>query len=209
VRTLDISTKGLEEVTQYFERLPEVAERASLLAINDTARFARREGSKQIRSQVNFKRDYLGSETSGRFVIGQFATAKRQEAVIVGRDRPTSLARFATGAVRFGRPRSPIKVKVSAGGSATQLKRAFFVRLRAGKALNEDNFNVGLAVRVNKGEKITNKRISAAPFGKNAFLLYGPSVGQVFSSVADELVGPVADRLEQDFVRQFERLSRG
>ena len=193
-----------------FEQMPEIADEAARIAVNDTARFARRTGSKLVRSQVNFKAGYLGSDNSndGALAISKFATSGDDDAVVRAREMPTSLARFATGQPTFGRRRGGVNVKVEPG-SSKEMKRAFFIKLRRGNSdINGENYNVGLAIRLKKGERVLNKKRMRNISG-NLYLLYGPSVAQVFDDVAIEILGEVSDKLATDFIRQFERLNRG
>src|SRR5690606_3409618 len=205
MRALEIEARGLDEFIKLFEDFPQRANEAARLAVIETARYARREGSKEIRDQVNFSRCYLGDEKTGRLVIGDPKRSDGTEAVILGRDRPTSLARFAIGSTKPGKRRKPVKVRVSAKGGTETLKRGFFIRLRQGKVLDDENFNVGLAVRLAKGERLQNKR-QAILIASGLYLLYGPSVGQVFSAVAEDIEPEVSEKLETEFLRQFDRL---
>jgi hypothetical protein len=43
----------------------------------------------------------------------------------------------------------------------------------------------------------------------NLYLLYGPSVDQVFRDVRFEVQAPIGDVLESSFLRNYGRLSRG
>jgi hypothetical protein len=198
-----ITTRGLDDLKRYFERLPEVANTAARMAINDTLAFAKTEGSRRIRKDINFKPGYL----QDNLTIARKASDNRLEGEIVGRDRPTSLARFATGNPTFGRRKkgSAIKVNVSPDGGTRTIPDAFYMRLRRGKSIEGDSFNIGLAIRLKPGETIRNKREMVA-FSKGLYLLYGPSVGQVFDDVAIDMEPMLSDRMEDEFVRQFNRL---
>jgi hypothetical protein len=208
--TLTVEARGLDALRAMFEQMPEIADEAARLSINDTIRFARRTGSKRVRSQVNFKAGYLGSDDSddGALAISKYAKTGEDDAVLRAREMPTSLARFATTQPTFGRRRGGVRVKVSPG-STKAMPRAFFMKLRRGNSdITGENYNVGLAIRLRKGERIENKK-RMRNIGGNLYLLYGPSVAQVFDDVAVEMLAEVSDKLASDFVRQFERLSRG
>jgi len=155
----------------------------------------------EMRKEIAFPAGYL--EDVDRFGQSGFATAQRLETKISARARPTSLARFSDGGVGEG-----VTVRVKAGRT-TRLKRAFTVRLRAGAAITADGFNLGLAVRVKPGTVIRNKKdgASAARLAPNVFLLYGPSVDQVFRTVATTATPKVLDLMGAEFLRQFARLS--
>lgn len=201
--TVEVTTRGLDQLAAFFREVPEVASRAAVFAVNDGSVFARRLSSKEIRDQVNFSAGYLLDD--GRLTITKKARGDDIEAVVRGRNRPTSLARFASTAVSFGRKRRGIRVKVARGGGGATMKRAFFVKLRSGK--NSDNFNVGLAIRTADGKPPKNTR-GATPIFDGAFLLYGPSVAQVFYDVAPEIAGTVGDQVASGFIRHFARLSK-
>lgn len=202
--------KGIAAFKLLVQETPERAERAAAFGINDTTLYARRQVAKRIRGELNFKLSYLNGDTSGgkRLSVTKKAKPGDLEGVVLGRDRPTSLARFKTGPSRFGRPRVAPRVRVRATGGNRALKRGFYVKLRAGKAASSDNFNEGLAIRVSPGEQVRNKMAGAVPFGKNTFLLYGPSVGQAARSHMQKLVGDVGTELQDNFARHYERLTR-
>jgi hypothetical protein len=192
---LDISTKGFDDLIASLARTNDNVDRASVLAVNRGARDGRALGARQIREEVNYSRGYL-SGAEGRLAIAQRATTSNPEAIIRGRDRPTSLARFATSPVRFGRQHG-VRVRVATQGSATTLRSGFFIRLR--------NSNVGLAVRLKKGESLIGSQ-AAKQLENGVWLLYGPSVDQVFQGVAADIVDEVGDIAASEFIRQFERL---
>lgn len=195
-----ILADGLNDLQDYFIRLPEVSKQAASYAINDVAggtglNFLKRE----IYDQIDFPRGYLDETRLG---LAKRATPDKLEAVIKGRDRPTSLARFATRqnaskeATRRG-----VTVRVKSGQSK-YLKGAWLVEL--------NNGNLGLAVRVKPGERINNKtKASSVQLSPNVYLLYGPSVDQVFSGVAGDNAGRIGDMVADQFLRQLARLTRG
>lgn len=196
--SVEIEMRGaVEGLASYFRNAKGAAERAEVFAVRDAGRMARSESSKQIRSQVNFSVSYLNQEGRLTLVTGDGG----KSAVLTGRHRATSLARFATTPFGVGRdrPKRGIRVKVAREGSGYNLNKsysAFFVRLRNG--------NQGLAVRTRDGRAPS---AGAKPiFGGNAFLLYGPSVGQVAFDVFPDIAPAVGDKLATEFLRHFERL---
>jgi len=213
--TIQIELRGLDSVERYFKRAPSVARDALRFAVNGAAQYGARRASEEIRRQVNFSRPYLGNATSpdARLRISKRATGADLSAVITARQRPTSLARFASGTPTFGKSRGKgPRVKIKPGSGYKAIRNGFFLRLNAGKS-NLDNFNVGLAVRVPAGSTLKNRRkglIGLKPFGrdKNLYLLYGPSVDQVFNTVRDDIAPGVGAEAEREFLRQFARLSR-
>ncbi len=208
-----IEMRGLPGLATYFKEFSGISEQAARLSINSTARFASRLASKRIREQVAFARSYIGAagDSTSKVRIKHFAKTNDLSAVVATRDRPTSLARFATSAPTFKRrakgQRAP-RVRVKTGGGMAQLRRGFFVKLRRGVIVSEDQFNIGLAVRLRKGESLQATQ-KASPLGGGAYLLYGPSVAQVFDTVRDDIAPEVADFAAFEFARQFRRLSRG
>ena len=208
-----IELRGLPGLASYFRDFAGVSDQAARLALNSTARFASRLASKRVREQVAFARNYIGAagDTTSKIRVKQYARAGDLSAVIASRDRPTSLARFATGTPSFGKraknARAP-RVRVKTAGGATLVKRGFFVKLRRGVVVTEDQFNVGLAIRLKKGESLQATQ-KASPLGGGAYLLYGPSVAQVFDTVRDDIAPEVAEFAGFEFARQFRRLTHG
>ena len=200
--TYYIESTGIKEFENLVRLLGASVEDSAADAINDTAVFARKLGSKEIRRRFNFKANYLDG---GRLAIARRAKPNDLEAVIRGRDRPTSLARFAQGTPTFGRQRTSPRVRVKAMGGARVIRNGFYMRLRSGSAiLRDENANVGLAVRLRPGERIKNKN-EMAPIGGNLYLLYGPSVGQVFRTEAVELTDQVTAQLATRFAHHLGR----
>lgn len=200
--TVFVDATGLQGLSHLFEQAPKVANQAAKLAINQTVE---RKGLKLARDamlhQVAWPSGYLqGQSAEGpRFGLAYKATDTRLEAGVVGRQDPTSLARF-TGMTSPPPKRTPLSVTVHPGVSKT-LHRSFLIRLRSG--------NLGLGVRLKKGEALERtvgaKLITKGPLAGVA-LLYGPSVDQVFRTVAIEISPPILDALTTEFLRQFRRL---
>lgn len=208
-----VELRGLSGLASYFKDFSGLSAQAARLAINSSATFGSRLASKRVRGQVAFARSYIGAAgTPGSKIrISKFARTGDVEAIIASRDRPTSLARFALGSPSFGPRKKNIRaprVRVKTAGGATLVKRGFFLRLRRGVIVSEDQFNIGLAVRLKKGETLQASQ-KASPLGGGAYLLYGPSVAQVFDTVRDDISPEVADFAAFEFARQFRRLSRG
>jgi hypothetical protein len=201
-----IDASVLDQIEVYLKTFPDTAKTAIRIAINDTVK---RKGMALIRTnmmdQINFQKSYL---TGDRLGIQRLATDNNPEAIIRARDRATSLARFASGA-----PSSTlgggVTVRVKKGRT-TFIKRGWLVRLNKGASLDEDHYNIGLAVRLGAGETITNKKTTHRSWlikGQVA-LLYGPSVAQVFDDVRVEVMQPIGNLVEAEFFRQLARLTR-
>lgn len=199
-----IYATGLRAIDEYGAALKNGVERAALRSINRTAERARTLAARQIREELNLPAAYL-QPGGKRLFVSQRATGKNLEARVMARSRPTSLARFATSTKKPFEPGVTVQVQP---GKARYLKKAFFIKLRAGTASIDTRSNLGLAVRLKPGETIRNKK-RAVQLSKNLFLLYGPSVAQAFISssgrgVAGEIVDDVLDFLETEFTRQMD-----
>ena len=207
--TVSIVTAGSKELQRYLETMPELTARAMRLAINGVTKGKGMTAIKrQMLDEIAFPSGYLNAD---RLKVTKLASDSNLESVITGRKRATSLARFVTGNPIPGSKRSDgVSVRVQKGRT-TYLKNAFLVRLKRGASLSEDNFNVGLAVRLKPGEQLANKRTSHKSWlvKDKVALLYGPSVDQVFAGVIEELRPQIGDDVAAEFHRQFARLSNG
>ncbi len=201
--TVRVTIEGLADLNNFFEIAPQAARRAARLAINDTARrVAVGESIREMQEQVAFPPGYL--QDPNRFGVARFATEDNLAAAIVARQRPTSLARFTSARSPGGK--QGVRVRVNPGRTR-EMGRAFLIRLRSGSA---ELGNLGLAVRLRPGETLANKReVVAKSMGNGLYLLYGPSIDQVFRSVAEDVSPRVADALATQFLRQFARETGG
>lgn len=186
-----VAVDGLDQLVD-IDSLDERILKAARNAVNKAADRARTRSDKEIRKAINFPARYL----SDRLSVVKRASGRSLEAVISGRDRPTSLARFA-------KSRNPSATRRAGGvqlavkpNHTTTIPNAFLMPLRNG--------NLGLALRLKAGETIRNKKY-LTKVSKGLYLLYGPSVNQVFRAVADEKAGPdAAGFLENEFLRLLE-----
>ena len=176
--------------------------KAAVMALNKVARDARSQAAKMIRQDVNLPARYVGPAQQ-RLYVSKNASGGSLEAKITAQGRATSLAQFVNGAPRAGKP--GVYVEVSPG-KARFMKRAFLIKLPQGASpITDTKFNLGLAIRLRSGEKLKNK-ISARRVEKGLYVLYGPSVSQVFRAndgegVATDMVPDVAAKLEAEFRR--------
>ena len=210
--TVLLEVSGIPEFARLSELAPKIATRAARLAINQTTE---RKGLKMARdamqAQVHFPRGYFNETDSktglAKFGMYYYATDQRLSAGVIARKAPTSLARFAVNRnvfTRTGRNRrgQPIKVEINPG-RVTSLDRAFFIRLKSD--------NIGVGIRLKNGETLTNttgaKIIRNGPLAGVA-ILYGPSVEQVFSTVAADILPPLMEATSLEFLRQFDRMFR-
>lgn len=175
---------------------------AALRAINKVARDSRAQAARLIRADVNFPAKYVGPGER-RLYVSKQATRNSLEARITARGRATSLARFVVGnptpnAAGVYVEVEPNKVKF--------LRRAFVIKLPQGKGSETDTArNLGLAVRLKPGQVLRNK-LTARRVASGLYVLYGPSVSQVFrandnSGVASDMAPQVADDLMQELLR--------
>ena len=192
-----VMVEGLEEL-QDLENLPQQVALAAQRAINKIVDRSKAESARQIRKKVNFPARYVTGE-KGRLSITKKASANSLEAVIRGRERPTSLAQFASNKA-IGQ--AGVFVEVTPGKNV-KMKKAFLLRLPQGSTLTDTQYNLGLAVRLRDGERVLNKKHMIS-MGKGLYLLYGPSVSQVFADVAEEQAPVAAAALEREFFRLME-----
>lgn len=193
-----VAIDGLES-ERPLESLPARIRQNAVRAVNYAARRGRTREAREIRDQVNFPARYLSGD-NGRLTL-RTAKSIDDDAEIRGRWRPTSLARFATRGTP-GKPGVSFMVKP---GFATRSNRMFLIRLRAGTADLDTKSNLGVAIRLREGETISNKKIQLQRLGNTGLhLLFGPSVSQVFRSVAGDDVPEVEQDLEREFLRLME-----
>lgn len=199
LRGFDLSS--LLDLEKFLDAAPDNTRKAASMAMNDVlggqglARFR-----KAVAAEVQFPPGYVDDKIN----IDQKASPTNLVASITGRQRPTSLARFATSGVVGGKGGVTVRVK----GGAKFMKGAFLVRLNQGSS-NDDGYNVGLAVRLKEGQTL-NKRDTSnmVHLGRDVVLLYAPSIDQILNNeVADAEMPEVADAIGTEFFRQFARLS--
>lgn len=192
--SIEIQTIGFADLIARMSRAAGDADLASVIAVNHAADKGRTMAAEQMNEEIDFPKGYLNRE---RLSVTR-ATRGNVEAVVRGRDRPTMLAHFSRQKARLGRQRG-VSVEVKPGRTQ-RLDSAFFMKLR--------NDNLGLVVRVKKGESLRHSR-GAKEIGGGLWLLYGPSVNQVFAGVAGDIVDDVALVARDEFVRQYRRLNNG
>lgn len=176
----------------------EAMRRAAAQATNRTADRTRTRSADMILNQVALPPSYLAPRGK-RLAVVKRASSSDMEAIIRGRDRPTSLARYTRGGV-INKPGVTVQVKP---GRATYLRRAFLIRLRAGNADLDTKSNLGLAVRLKKGQKLSNKT-RAVQLANGLYILYGPSIGQVFKDVAGKVGPDAVEFMDREFRRLLE-----
>lgn len=191
--------EGLESI-QDLKRMGRNVELAAVQAVNLVARDKRSRAARLIQAQINLPKSYL-EPSAGRLTVAQKATRGNKEAIIRARGRPTSLARYATSTT-FNKAGVRLRVQP---GQTSFMKRAFLIKLPGKDGDTETQFNAGLAIRLRPGESLRNKT-RQVKLQKNLYLLYGPSVQQVFldnqgNGVAKDMAPETAKALEAEFLR--------
>lgn len=196
-----VFVEGIENL-QDFSQLKQDIKLAAVRAINKTARDSRSRAARVIRDQVNLPASYV-SPGQKRLYVSKQAQRGSLEARITARGRATSLARFVQGNPRPGK--AGVSLSVSPG-KARYSKRMFIIRLPGQDGATDSlRANLGLAIRLRPGETLTGKN-SVVRVAKGLYLLYGPSVAQVFRSndgtgVANDLVPEIERDLGNEFLR--------
>lgn len=195
-----VFAEGLTELKD-LKDIPRDIKLAAVRAINRVARDSRVGFARKIRSQVALPASYV-SPGQKRLYVSKQAQRGSLEARITARGRPTSLARFTKGTARPGKAGVFVEVQP---GRAKFMRRAFLMKLPQGSALTDTKFNLGLAIRLRPGERLENKT-TARRVSKGLYLLYGPSVDQVFrandgSGVANDSVPEIESKLSVEFLR--------
>lgn len=197
----DINFKAIDGLVDYVEAFPKAAPMAARIALNDVAdgeglAILRRD----VEAQVAFPVGYLNDQRLG---VTSRARDSSLSVTISGRQRATSLARFARGQTIAGTRGGGVTVSVHPGKSK-RIKRGWLVSLKRG---NADGGNLGLAIRLKPGESLRNKnKVPMTKLDDNVYLLYGPSVDQVFRDVAVDDAPEILQKVEREFFRQFFRL---
>ena len=199
-----VIVEGLQNV-QEFDLLKDEIRFNAMQAINRTTAEARTSGARKIMSRINFPPGYL-NPAAKRLFVSRKATRTDLESVITARSRPTSLARFVTQRNPDGK--TGVKLQVERGRTSS-IKRAFLIKLPSGSGPIDTKYNMGLAIRLKKGERLENKTHVRA-LSKGLYVLYGPSVDQVFlartgpnadKGVATELEPEIQTDLRTEFLR--------
>lgn len=180
--------EGLDAIKD-IESLDDSIKMAAVRAINRTADRTRTAASREMLAQINWPASYLNSP--GRFQVIDRAKRNHLEATIRGRRTPTSLARFVKSS---GRGKQTI-VEVTPGHA----KRIGGGNIKSSFLLGLNNANTGLAVRTTGGPPTgayKPRRIT-----ENLWLIYGPSVDQVFRSVREDVAPEAEEFLEGEFLR--------
>lgn len=193
---LTVTGKGIEDLDRYVARLGDGANRAAVMAVNDTADWARVRIKRQMQSEVNLGETAFGK---GKFGITRRANPADLQAIVSASRQPYSLSRFKTDTPEFGPKAGPVKVRIKAGGSTVTLKRAFYLRAPNGA--------VGIAVR--SKQPLDNSRGARRVKGTDIYVLFGPSPDQLMRRLAPDSVPAVENYLNREFSRQIVRVING
>tara|TARA_R110000796_G_scaffold41118_7_gene101516 strand:- start:304 stop:924 length:621 start_codon:yes stop_codon:yes gene_type:complete len=193
-----VAVEGIEKLRD-IQNLDKDAKKALVQSLNKIARDYRAESARRIADQINLPKRSLGP-AAGNLTVSKTAQAASMEARIKAKGRPTSLAKFSKGTP--GKAGVTVEVKP---GQSTFMRKAFLIKLPQGKKLTDTRFNLGLAIRLAPGERLSNKT-RQVKLSKGLYLLYGPSIQQIFldnqgKGVADDVSDPAADALEREFLR--------
>lgn len=202
-----VLVEGLADLKDIESLIPDVKLLATR-SINTVVERGRTMAARRIRDELNVPASYV-APGGKRLWVSQQATKNNLEGRIQARTRATSLARFVKGQTQLKKEGVTVEVQP---GKARFLKRAFLVRLRAGAGSLDTKSNLGLAVRLKPGESLRNK-YSSRRLDRGLYLLYGPSVDQIFrardgSGVAEDISPDLATRLSQEFQRQVDSYGR-
>lgn len=198
-----VFVEGLQDL-DFTEGSADQIRRAASQAINTVTRNKRAKAARLIRGQVNLPARYVSPSGKGLY-ISQKASPSHLEGRITARGRPTSLAQFVQGSPRVGKAGVVVEVQP---GKARFMKRVFPMKLPQGNTLTATKYNLGLAIRLRPGERLRNK-VTARKVSNGLYLLYGPSVDQVFRSldgtgVANDMVPEIERDLSEEFLRLLE-----
>jgi hypothetical protein len=208
ILTVTIDAEFIKSLDAHFRAFPAAIASAFPIAINDAIRFGRKVAAAEITKQVAFPAGYL--DEPERLYVAQFATAANPSAVVAARGRGTSLLRFALGGptpestrgagVKKGQPqrRGPGVTIMVKPGVVKTIPEAFVVQL--------NNGNMGVAVKLKDGHfpvQLNKQKIVGVLAKNDLYILYGPSVDQVFRTVAQDVSAEVTSELAAEFRRQF------
>lgn len=208
---VSIDIENLEPLARGYREAPEKAREAARRAVNFAAERARTLGAKSMRKQIAFTPGYLDE----RLKVTKRATLSDLSADVTGRDRPTSLARFANNRNAFlnqtkARKRKRGEVRTVAvtvdPGKTLVMQDAFLVRFKSGALGLAQRGGIGKRNSENPKYRLSRKRKDGSPGKGDYYLRYGPSVDQVFDDTRDEISPPVGRALTVEALRQLRLL---
>lgn len=192
-----VFVEGLEDLRD-IDNLKPAIEKAARLAINATANRARSASADEMLRDINFPARYL-NPSQGRLKVTSYASKGSLEAVITGRRRATSLARYVVSGMP-GKTGLTVSMKK---GQSKRLGRAFLMKLKSGSGGIETKNNLGLAVRTARGQR-PDSAYKPVKVSDSLWLLYGVSVDQAFRIARDKVRPEAESFLEDEFNRLLE-----
>jgi hypothetical protein len=204
-----------KDFSRSFDGLQDAVRKSAAFALNEGARFGRVRQIDKMADEINLPRSYMSRRMD---VAKAYPGQPVLQAKLRGTHVPVSLSRFLARPSLRNTPNArstvgKVSVRVLKKGAAKDMKRAFLVRLRKGKELTSDQYNVGLAMRLPNSAAVTGRKkpLRALDRGTRTslFLLHGPSVDQLFRREVDTehaLNQPVLNAIEREFFRQLKRL---
>lgn len=219
---IGIKVTGLSDLKSLpgkIKRFPEVAAQAGVKAANETAALTVTAAARDITQRYNLHPTYVRDRLNWRKAGGKF-----DYAIVFGRVRWTRLARYesrqltvsaprakgdALRGIPAGRKAAGISFKVLRDGKRWELKRAFFIPLRAGK-LDGGN-GMGIFWRDNVPQSEVPRAMIEEEINHHAIgwrktpikHLYGMSVHQSFAYWRDTNAEKVVRMLHEKFNRHF------
>ena len=191
----DIDIVGLTDFEKLLKKVPDETRKAASMAINTTAKRARTAGAKEIRNQVNLRAKYVNDNLT----VTRSASRNDLRAVINGRARPVMLHRYVTGwASRSKGRRRGARVSVKRGGASRSLSRTFEMKLNSG--------NMAIVMRTDGGEPDAAYKPRRLFAGRDdLWVLYSPSVDQLFKTVKDDIAPDMSKFVAKEFKRHIAR----
>ena len=200
---ITISEDWIEGLISYYERFPQLAEKAAILAVNTIAPKIKTYAAKDMQSKINLPPEELGP---ARFKISTMATATSREAVIRADPNPLGMSRFVKGNKVAGAKYPVTQIKRNGathtwGSNTPGGDYAFLI------ATPNGNAGVALALRTNR--PITNShkaKLIKATAKSYLYIIYGPSTSQMFGQLSPGYLPKIGLDLQAEFARQFARL---
>ena len=215
--SVTIDASFVREIDAHYSQFPGAVKAAFPKALNEGARFARKVSVEAIMKDTAFPTGYL--DKPERFYVAQFATPEQPQAVLKARTRGTLLYEFAVGhplpeatrgtggknwfgistAERRQLQRSRGVTVIIKPGAPKTIPEAFVIPLKDSGAL-------GIAVKLKNGQfpaMLKKNFIRTELLNQEYYVLYGPSVDQVFRQVSEKVIPEVTSYLSAEFRRLF------
>lgn len=199
------------ELSRRIKGKDNTVKKASVLTINKSATFSRRESVEQITKEVNLKQSYV----NGHLRVVKRASPGDLTAIVRGNERGTLLQRYP-----YSLSGDVLRVQINRTGSALTIKGARMVNLKgSGEKVvglfNRDAMEVftralskGEGATAGKRKKLFNieRRAAAKPYGRTP--LHSRSINQLFTSVRDTIQPALRTFMRETFLKDFNRLDK-